>query len=313
MDCLVTGAAGFVGSHLCELLLRKGHRVLALDNFSATYPRPVKEANLRACVAHPRFSLIEGDAACDIEAWMSLGIETVFHLAADDSADPAKDPSAGNGRVHGSLRLIEAAKRMPLLHRIVLASSASVYGRNAAGDETTICQPSTPEGVMHLAAEQFFRLAATRDDLPIVTVRLFGVYGPRQRPDQAISRWLSAAFTGRPAPRTSSSHALRAPLYVTDAARALLTAADCPSGEVYNVGGAEPVSADELFRRVQGRLGRVIPTRVVQDRPGEALQALPDGGKFAKHTSWKPEMSLEEGLEKQAIAHRAAMSQSVAA
>src|SRR5438132_1322830 len=181
MKCLVTGAAGFIGSHLCERLLRDGHQVVGLDAFVPLYPAAVKEGNLSAARAHDGFTFANVDLrTAPLEPWLE-DVALVYHLAA--MAGLTRSWSEfdlyESCNVLGTQRLVEGARQSPSLKRFLYGSTSSVYGRFSSGDETLPTHPISPYGVTKLAAENLCRAYADEHGLPLVVLRYFSVHGPR--------------------------------------------------------------------------------------------------------------------------------------
>src|SRR5262245_47233956 len=269
MKCLVTGAAGFIGSHLCEELLRRGHRVVGLDAFIPYYPRPLKEANLAGLRCHPDFEFHELDLRRDDLAGALDGVEAVFHLAAMAGlvrswTDFDLYQSCNLTATH---RLLEAVRGRPL-RRFVLASTSSVYGRNACGDETLPTRPISPYGVTKLAAENLCRAHADEHGLPLVVLRYFSVYGPRQRPDMGYHRFIAAMLNAQPVTVTGDGAQVRGNTYVGDCVEATIAALQAPRNETYNVGGGETASVWEVLGKLEAILGVKAIVRREPARPG---------------------------------------------
>jgi nucleoside-diphosphate-sugar epimerase len=200
VKCLVTGAAGFIGSHLCEHLLESGHSVAGLDAFIPFYPRPIKCANLAAAYLHPQFTFHELDLRYDPLDEALDGVEAVFHLAGMAGLPKSwTDFSLYEScNISGTQRLLEALRRRLALHRFIFASTSSVYGRYSSGDESLPTRPISPYGVTKLAAEYLCHAHAEECGLPLVVLRFLSIYGPRQRPDMGYHRFIQALLEGSP-------------------------------------------------------------------------------------------------------------------
>src|ERR1043165_9220217 len=193
MKCLVTGSAGFIGSHLCERLTQLGHTVAGIDAFVPYYPRAIKEANLLKLKQQSAYRHFTLDLRQDAVKPALDGVEVVFHLAAmpglaQSWTDFDLYQSCNLTATH---RLLEAVRKTPTVQRFIYASTSSVYGRYSIGDESTPCRPISPYGVTKLAAENLCR-SYEELGLPLVVLRYFSVYGPRQRPDMAYHRFIDA-------------------------------------------------------------------------------------------------------------------------
>jgi nucleoside-diphosphate-sugar epimerase len=224
VKALVTGGAGFIGSHLASALLDRGAEVTALDCFTDYYPRFIKEANLAVNLGRPGFQFIEGSIQhADLPALLD-GKTHVFHLAAQAGV---RKSWGGDFRIYtdhnvdATQNLLEACVGRPL-HRFVYASSSSVYGDNASIPmrETALPQPVSPYGVTKLAAEQLCYLYFVNYKVPATSVRYFTVYGPRQRPDMAFHRFIKAALRGDPLTLYGDGEQTRDFTFVTDAVAA---------------------------------------------------------------------------------------------
>ncbi len=218
MKCMVTGAAGFIGSHLCERLLRDGHEVTGIDAFIPYYPRALKEANLAWCLTQAGFEFHEVDLRTDALAGHVADTEIIFHLAA--MAGLAKSwidfDLYESCNVTATQRLLEDAVRSRGLRRFIYASTSSVYGRYSAGDESLPVRPTSPYGVTKLAAENLCRAYADERGLPLTVLRYFSVYGPRQRPDMGYHLFIEALFRGTAVTVYGDGQQVRGNTYIED-------------------------------------------------------------------------------------------------
>ena len=301
MKCLVTGAAGFIGSHLCERLLRDGHEVVGLDAFIPFYPRPIKEANLAGCRAHPRFTWHTLDLRRDDPATALEGVEAIFHLAAMAGLPKSwtEFDLYQSCNIAGTFRLLEAVRVQPTLPRLLYVSTSSVYGRYSSGDETLPTRPISPYGVTKLAGENLCRAFAEEQGLPLVVLRYFSVYGPRQRPDMGYHRFIRAMLHGDPLTVFGDGLQMRGNTYVDDCVAATVASLNAPLGETYNVGGGETVSVWDVLNKLERILGRK-PIIVRQaGRAGDQRYTTADTTKLWRHLGWQPSVGLDEGLARQ--------------
>ena len=301
MKCLVTGAAGFIGSHLCERLLQLGHQVVGLDAFIPYYPRPVKENNLAAARSHPAFRFHALDLRTDPLAPLLKGVEVVFHLAA-----MAGLPRSWTDfdlyescNVLGTQRLVEAVRPLRSLRRFVHASTSSVYGRYASGDEALPTRPISPYGVTKLAAESLARAFCEEYGLPVVVLRYFSVYGPRQRPDMGYHKFIRALLAGEPLTVFGDGMQVRGNTYIDDCVAATVAAVEALPGEVYNVGGGEAATVWDILQRLEKIIGKSANVRREPARPGDQRYTSADTAKLTRHLGWQPQVGLDEGLARQ--------------
>ena len=302
MKALVTGAAGFIGSHLTSALLDRGAEVTGIDSFTDYYPRFIKEANLAVNAGRPGFRVIEGSLQHADLAALLEGKTHVFHLAAQ--AGVRKSWGADfrvytDNNVDATQRLLEACVGRPL-HRFVYASSSSVYGDNVSIPmrEDALPLPVSPYGVTKLAAEQLCYLYFVNHKVPATSVRYFTVYGPRQRPDMAFHRFLKAALRGDPVTLYGDGEQTRDFTYVTDAVAATIAAGDKGvPGRAYNVGGGSRVSVNQLFGLIERLAGKPLNIRREPAQKGDMRDTFADSTLARQDLGFAPQVTLEQGLE----------------
>jgi UDP-glucuronate 4-epimerase len=308
---LVTGCAGFIGSHLADTLLRRGNEVIGVDAFTDYYPRPTKESNVNEARTVGGLSLVELDLSADALDPLLENVDGIFHLA----AQPGVRGSWGETFAHyvrdnilATQRLFEAAAARGL--RVVMSSTSSIYGNAEAYPtrEDATPRPVSPYGVTKLACESLARTYGECFGLETVVLRYFTVYGPRQRPDMAFARIISALLTGRPFPLFGSGEQSRDFTYVDDAVSATVAAMERgSSGIVYNVGGGSETTLNDaiaLCEELSGRRLQVVHEAVAR---GDVRRTGADTSLIRSQLGWRPETSLAEGLAAQVAAARAAI------
>lgn len=315
MKALVTGAAGFIGSHLAAALADAGADVVGLDCFTDYYPRAVKEDNLAEPRARARFRFVEGALqTADLDGLLD-GVTHVFHLAAQAGVRRSWGREFGvytTHNVEATQRLLEAVKGRPLT-RLVYASSSSVYGDLAAIPmrEDSPLQPVSPYGVTKLAAEHLCYLYFANFGVPAVSLRYFTVYGPRQRPDMAFHRFLRAGLTGQPLTLFGDGLQTRDFTYVGDAVAATMAAGDRGRpGAVYNIGGGSRVSVNDVLERIAGLTGRALDVRREPPQKGDMRDTFADTTRARADLAFAPAHSLDAGLAAECdwLARRLAVS-----
>jgi UDP-glucuronate 4-epimerase len=300
---LVTGGAGFIGSHVCEHLLARGDAVIALDNFDDFYDPAIKRRNIADCLAHPGFELVEGDIrdADLLEALPRDGIDAVLHLAARAGVRPSIDSPSLYADVNlvGTTRLLEMVRR----HRIrnfVFASSSSVYGerRDAPFRESdAVDQPVSPYAATKKAGELICHAFHRLGELDVACLRFFTVYGPRQRPEMAIHRFTSLIDAGEPVPVYGEGDAQRDFTYVDDIVQGVLAALDRNEGyRIYNLGHHRMVSIDELVAEIGAALGTEPRIRRLPAQPGDVSRTCADISRARELLGYEPRTPLEEGI-----------------
>jgi len=313
---LVTGVAGFIGSHLAERLLAEGWAVRGIENFDPYYERAFKERNLAGLRDRPGFELVTADlGTAPLEALVE-GVDCVFHLAARPGVRASwGEAFADYARINvlATQRLLEAVRARPV-RRLVYASSSSVYGEAPAEDRATPedapCRPISPYGVSKLAAEAMVRAYHASGGVPAVALRYFTVYGPRQRPDMAFHRFLRAWLTGGTVTVLGDGRQVRDFTYVDDAVAATVAAArDGRDGEVYNIGGGCPATLTQVFEILRARLGP--PARLEQRPvfPGDPRATRADTRRAQAELGFRPATDLDEGLARMTAWMRAHLAE----
>jgi nucleoside-diphosphate-sugar epimerase len=302
MKALVTGAAGFIGSHLAAALLERGAHVIGLDSMTDYYARSAKEANLDVNRRHPRFTFLEERIQDANLAVLLEGVTHVFHLAAQAGVRKSwgRDfRTYTENNVDASQQLLEACVGRPL-HRFVYASSSSLYGDNVSMPmrEDALPQPISPYGVTKLAAEQLCHLYFVNYGVPATSVRYFTVYGPRQRPDMAFHRFLLAALRDDTIVLYADGEQTRDFTHVTDAVAATIAAGDAGvPGRAYNVGGGAQVTINEVLKIIEKLAGRPLRIRREPAQKGDMRDTYADTTLARTDLGFVPAVSLEQGLE----------------
>jgi UDP-glucose 4-epimerase len=301
---VVTGAAGFIGSHLVESLLREGHEVTGIDAFVEYYPRAVKEANLAVARDHVAFRLVEGRVQDLDLAPLLEGAGQVYHLAAQAGVRASWGRNFAvytEHNIRGTQHLLEAAVASGT-PRLVYASSSSVYGDAPSLPlrEDSACLPVSPYGVTKLAAEHLARLYERGFGLPVVSLRYFTVYGPRQRPDMAFHRFLRAARDGTPIQVYGDGEQTRDFTFVADIVAATRASADSGRpGCVYNVGGGERVSVNAVLELVADITGRTLQVQRGEAQKGDMRDTFADVSAARRDLGFRSTIALREGLERE--------------
>jgi nucleoside-diphosphate-sugar epimerase len=299
MIALVTGAAGFVGSHLCAALLDDGAEVLAVDAFTDYYSRLTKEQNLAQLRGRPGFGFLETDLSEAPLAPLLDGVDLVFHLAGQPGVRASWGPDFVRYVRHNVVatqRLLEASMLHPL-RKFVFSSSSSVYGdaESYPTPESLRPQPVSPYGVTKLAAEHLCEVYRTSFGVPVAALRLFTVYGPRQRPDMAFSRLVEAALAGEEFEVYGDGEQTRDFTYVGDVVQAMRDAAASDWSGVANVGGGSRTSLNAVLEIVADLCGELRIVRRPQ-ATGDVRHTAADTSVAAAAFGYRPRTTLPEGL-----------------
>lgn len=298
MKVVVTGAAGFVGSHLAEALLAAGHEVVGIDCFTDYYARADKEANLLGARDTPGFRFVEADLRTADLAPLLDGADAVVNEAATPGLVLSWDDFERYQSTNLSAvkRLIDAAIEVGVGH-FVQASTSSVYGVDATGPEDSVTLPVSPYGVTKLAAEHLLRAHHQSFGLPLTILRYFSIYGPRQRPDMAYRIFCERLLRGEPITVFGDGEQSRSNTYVTDCVSATVAALHRPpEGAILNIGGGREITLREAIGLLAAELG-VEPVIERRDaRKGDQRRTHADTTRARELLGWTPQVEPEAGL-----------------
>jgi UDP-glucuronate 4-epimerase len=306
---LVTGAAGFIGSHLCDELLARGHAVRGVDAFNNFYDPEVKHRNLRSALADPNFELVATDLSGSIVTQALDGIDAVAHLAGEPGVSTSWGPHFARYIERNVLltqRLLEAVCSLGV-RPFVLASSSSVYGaRTDALRATGEPRPTSPYGVSKLAGEALVGSYAYSYGLPAVSLRYFSVYGPRQRPDMAAHRFIESLLDDRPVTVFGDGSQVRDYTYVSDVVDATIRAltTDLPPAAVLDIASGNPVSVSTLLAHMRELLSIDVSVDHQPERRGDVPRTEGKISIARDRLGWAPQVDLRTGLARQIAWHR---------
>jgi nucleoside-diphosphate-sugar epimerase len=304
LTVLVTGCAGFLGSHLSERLTHSGIEVLGVDRFSDYYPRQRKESNLDRLRGSGRFTLFELDLGSDPLEGVVEGVDTVFHLAAQPGVRGSFGTSFAryvHDNVLATQRLLEASAAAEV-EAFVYASSSSVYGNCTSYPTSEDMQraPISPYGLTKVATEELAAVYGRLDGIPAVGLRYFTAYGPRQRPDMAFARFIASALTGEPVKILGNGSQMRDFTFVDDVVEGTIAAARKGTpGAVYNIGGGTQVRLLEALTKIEELLGVKIEIEHLPDARGDVRRTCSDPRRATAELDFTPRVSLDQGLARQ--------------
>ncbi|RNC83380.1 MAG: SDR family NAD(P)-dependent oxidoreductase [Balneola sp.] len=305
MNYLVTGAAGFIGSHLTEALLSRGHTVTGFDNFDSYYQKSVKERNLAIAMKSPNFKLVEGDlrTESDIHALFEANnYDSVIHLAAKAGVRPSiespKDYFEVN--VNGTLNLLEAM-RLTGHKKMIFASSSSVYGNNKKtpfSEHDPVDDPISPYAATKKAGELLCKTYHNLYGFDIYALRFFSVYGPRQRPDMGIHKFLSSFMEGKAITMFGDGSSKRDYTYIDDIINGTLKAVErCSGFEIVNLGESKTVSLKSLIDEVRTVTQRDAEIKYLPMQPGDVFETNADIEKAKHLLDYSPKTDIKKGLK----------------
>ena len=303
---LVTGGAGFIGSHLCERLVQRGDRVVCYDNFDPYYDVGIKERNLAALVDTPGFTLVRGDireAGRLTEVLRETGADHVVHLAALAGVRPSLESPALYQEVNvaGTTNVLEAARKAGI-RSVVMASSSSVYGANEKTpfhEDDPVCAPISPYAASKRAAELAGYVHHHLYDMDVICHRFFTVYGPRQRPDMAIAKFTQRVMRGQPIEMFGDGSTRRDYTFVDDVVDGIVASVDRAHGlgfQIFNLGNSETIALSDLIASIGRVVGRepIIETR--PEQRGDVTITSADIEKAARLLGYAPQTRIEDGL-----------------
>lgn len=302
----VTGAVGFIGSHVCERLLGAGHAVVGLDNFDPFYPRSIKEEALTGLRRAPGFRFVEGDIRNPDHVRSALGeADAVIHLAARAGVRPSLDDPVlySSVNVVGTTTILEACRVLGI-RRLVFGSSSSVYGDDTDPpfrEDAGAVRPVSPYAATKRAGELLCAAFAELYGLRVASLRFFTVYGPRQRPDLAIHRFTRLLTEGRPIQQFGDGSAERDHTHIADIVQGVTgalewTASGEPAHEIFNLGESRTIRLDHLIALIASSLGVTPHIEVHPPQPGDVRRTFADINKARTHLGYNPSVRIEDGI-----------------
>lgn len=304
---LVTGAAGFIGSHVARALVARGDTVVGVDNFNDFYDPSIKEENAAALLEQPRFSLLRGsllDAGVRAACFEGAAIDAVIHLAAWAGVRPSIERPALYQRenIEATVALMDAMRAQAKLPKLVFASSSSVYGCNEKvpfSEDDRVDHPISPYAATKKACELLCHTYHHLFGLDVTCLRFFTVYGPGQRPDLAIHKFARLLVEGRPIPRFGDGSTSRDYTYIDDIVQGVLAALDrCGGYRVYNLGNHQTVTLNELIEKLGRALGVEPKVEQHPEQPGDVPRTWADISRARAELGYQPTTSIDEGLER---------------
>lgn len=303
MNILVTGAAGFIGSHLCERLIGNGCTVVGVDNFDDFYDPRIKRRNIGNCRQAERFHLIEADIrdAAAMDEALGRGVDVIVHLAAKAGVRPsiAEPLVYADVNINGTMVLLEAAKKHAI-GKFVFASSSSVYGNNEKvpfSEDDNVDFPISPYAATKKACELICHTYHHLCGTSITCLRFFTVYGPRQRPDLAIHKFARLIERGEPIPVYGDGSMMRDFTYIDDIIDGAVAAIDkCSGFNIYNLGESHPIKVNDLIAEIEDALGRKAIKEHLPPQPGDVERTYADVTRAARDLGYHPKTNIRTGL-----------------
>lgn len=305
MKALITGAAGFIGSHLCERLLADGWTVVGVDNFDDFYDPKIKRSNLSECLKNENFQLDETDIrdGAAMDKAVSDGIEIIVHLAAKAGVRPsiAQPLLYADVNINGTMVLLEAAKKHKV-DKFIFGSSSSVYGNNKKvpfSEDDNVDFPISPYAATKKAGELICHTYHHLYAINVTCLRFFTVYGPRQRPDLAIHKFAKLIEQGKPIPVYGDGTMSRDFTYIDDIIDGTVVATNkCSGFSIYNLGESRPIKVNDLVAEIEKALGKKAVKEYLPPQPGDVERTFADVTKAVNELGYKPSTTIQDGLAK---------------
>jgi UDP-glucuronate 4-epimerase len=305
MKVLITGAAGFIGSHLSERLLDDGLMVVGLDNFDDFYNPQIKRQNIKGCLKNKNFQLVEADIrdSAAMDKTVGGGIEIIVHLAARAGVRPSieKPLLYADVNINGTMVLLEAAKKHKV-NKFIFGSSSSVYGNNKKvpfSERDSVDFPISPYAATKKAGELICHTYHHLYGISITPLRFFTVYGPRQRPDLAIHKFAKLIEQGKPIPVYGDGTMMRDFTYIDDIIDGTVAAMNkCTGFSIYNLGESRPISVNDLIAEIEKALGKKAVKKYLPSQPGDVERTFADVTKAVNELGYKPNTTIQAGLVK---------------
>jgi UDP-glucuronate 4-epimerase len=305
MSVLVTGAAGFIGSHLCERLLGDGRAVIGVDNFDDFYDPDIKRQNISSSLEDKNFQLVEADIRDHkaIDQAVGAGVDVIVHLAARAGVRPsiAQPELYADVNINGTMVLLEAAKKYGI-QKFIFASSSSVYGNNEKvpfSEKDNVDFPISPYAATKKAGELICHTYHHLFGISITCLRFFTVYGPRQRPDLAIHKFAKLIEADKPIPVFGDGSMMRDFTYIDDIIEGTVAAIEkCDGFHIYNLGESQPISVNDLIAEIENALGKKAVKEYLPPQPGDVERTYADVTEAAKDLDYKPSTPIQIGLTK---------------
>jgi UDP-glucuronate 4-epimerase len=303
MKALITGAAGFIGSHLCERLLADDWAVVGVDNFDDFYDPQVKRRNISDCLKNEKFQLVEADirdsAAMDKAA--GRDVQIIVHLAAMAGVRPsiARPLLYADVNVNGTVVLLELAKKRRI-DKFIFSSSSSVYGNNEKvpfSEDDNVDFPISPYAATKKAGELICHTYHHLYGISVTCLRFFTVYGPRQRPDLAIHKFARLIEQNKPIPVYGDGTMMRDYTYIDDIVNGIVAAmSKCNSFNIYNLGESQPITVNDLIAEIEKALGKKAIRQSLPMQPGDVERTFADITKSVKELGYNPKTPIQAGL-----------------
>jgi UDP-glucuronate 4-epimerase len=305
MKVLITGAAGFIGSHLSERLLDDGLIVIGVDNFDDFYDPRIKRRNIEGCLKNKNFKLVEADIrdSSAMDKAVGSGVEIIVHLAAKAGVRPSieKPLLYADVNINGTMVLLEAARKHKV-NKFIFGSSSSVYGNNKKvpfSEEDSVDFPISPYAATKKACELICHTYHHLYGISVTSLRFFTVYGPRQRPDLAIHKFAKLIEQGKPIPVYGDGSMMRDFTYIDDIIDGIVAAMNkCNGFHLYNLGESRPISVNDLIAELEKALGKKAVKQYLPSQPGDVERTYADVTKAVRELGYKPDTIIQDGLAK---------------